>query len=226
MNIALFTDERGMANVLSYYFHGIPFSIYSRHELNSTKEICCTHIILGVKNLEREDLIRLNFAISLGIETYLMIRDPITISETYQARDIGVKGILIDPIFRLVGNKPNTPEKLFSILMYPEITEVMDEIPGLIYLGSDTYFHSKQYWVKYGDIKTDLTEKEAALLLFFLEHEGRIITKFTLAEQLWGGFIQPNGIPKVITRLKNKLGPARELILSRKLGGFLYLRNK
>jgi two-component system OmpR family response regulator len=189
MNIALYTDDISVANILPYLFKEIPCTIYSRLELDAIHDINCTHIILSVSTLETGDWQRLKTAIGLGKDTYLMICDPITAEETRQAREIGVKDILIDPISLLVRNVINTPDKLFSLLMYPELHEALEEIPELINIGSDTYFHPKQYWVKYGDTRTELSEKEAALLLFFLEHEGSIITKHALAEKLWGGFI-------------------------------------
>jgi two-component system OmpR family response regulator len=226
MNIALYTDDISVANILPYFFKEIPCTVYSRFQLDASHDINCTHIILSVYTLDIGDLQRLKTAIGLGKETYLMIRDPLTAEEARLARDIGVKDILIDPISLLLRNVINTPEKLFSLLMYPDLHEVLEDIPELINIGSDTYFHPSQYWVKYGDTRTELSEKEAALLLFFLQHEGRIITKHALAKELWGGFIQADGISKVIARMKNKLGPARDLISARHLGGFLYLRNE
>jgi hypothetical protein len=49
---------------------------------------------------------------------------------------------------------------------------------------------------------------------------------YDLADYIWGGYIKPEGIPKVVTRLKDKLGPAGALINSRAVGGFIYISGK
>lgn len=75
-------------------------------------------------------------------------------------------------------------------------------------LGRDTWYHPEQLWVQSDGVKRDLTEKQAKLLQYFLDHEGEVVTKYELADYIWGGYIKPEGIPKFIARLKDKLGPA------------------
>ncbi|MCY9691437.1 winged helix-turn-helix domain-containing protein [Paenibacillus alginolyticus] len=224
MNIALYTDDRYMAGVVLYLFNEIPCDVYSTYEFDTHKEIKYTHMILGVNSPDSEDWKRLKIGVESGITTYLIVRDPLSQEDINRNLEIGVKNITINPVLQILNAVSHSPENIFSFFMQPEI-KIAEESPELLYIGSNTYFHPRQYWVKYEDSKLDLTEREAALLLFFIEHEGRLITKYMLAEHLWGGFIQPDGIPKVVSRLKKKLGPACDLISSRRLGGFLYLRS-
>ena len=54
-----------------------------------------------------------------------------------------------------------------------------------------------------------LSKKELQLLIYLMEHAGRIVTKENIAEHIWendGQFLDGNTVPVNISRLKNKLG--------------------
>lgn len=54
-----------------------------------------------------------------------------------------------------------------------------------------------------------LSKKELQLLVYLMEHAGRIMTKENIAEHIWeydGQFLDDNTVPVNISRLKNKLG--------------------
>lgn len=57
-----------------------------------------------------------------------------------------------------------------------------------------------------------LSKKELQLLIYLMDHAGRIVTKENIAEHVWeydGQFLDDNTVPVNISRLKNKLGTDR-----------------
>ncbi|MFS0840232.1 winged helix-turn-helix domain-containing protein [Paenibacillus sp. 1P03SA] len=225
MTISIYTDDPDMAHVLSYLFNETACSVYARSRLGSLPEPDSGQAILAVDSPDESDWLRLKRSVKQGTATFLMIREPMTPLEAVYAREIGISEILMDPVARLKSKAAETPDKLISVLACPGMYESAAG-SELVYLGEGTYFHPKQFCIKHGHARTELSEKEAALLSFFVENEGIVVTKHTIAEKLWDGYIQPDGISKVIARMKNKLGPARILISSRQLGGFMYVKER
>ncbi|SEG78352.1 winged helix-turn-helix domain-containing protein [Paenibacillus sp. UNC499MF] len=225
MTISIYTDDPDMAHVLSYFFNETACSVYARSQLGSLPQPGSGQAILAVDSPDESDWFRLKRSVKQGTATYLMIREPMTPLEAVYAKEIGINEILMDPVARLKSKAAETPDKLISVLACPGIYESAAG-SELVYLGEGTYFHPKQFCIKHGHTRIELSEKEAALLSFFVENEGIVVTKHTIAEKLWDGYIQPDGISKVIARMKNKLGPARILISSRQLGGFMYVKER
>ncbi|WP_072621133.1 two-component system response regulator RppA [Spirulina major] len=58
-----------------------------------------------------------------------------------------------------------------------------------------------------GDRQIDLSEKEAQLLCYFLQHRGQVLTHITLQAHLWGPTAQPNSnvLAALVRLLRRKL---------------------
>ncbi|MFB5678026.1 winged helix-turn-helix domain-containing protein [Paenibacillus terreus] len=226
MNVALCTDEESIIRFLSYLLNNAPFTVISRDNLTSSNYEIYSHIILGVDQINAKDWEFLRIAITSGARVYLMIQNDIAISEELRAKRMGIISVLKNPNYYLMQDDVKDLDKVLSQLSYSVHTVREDKNTVPIHIGRDTFFHPEQLWVQYGNMKNDLTEKQAKLLQYFLDHEGEIVSKFDLADYIWGGYIKPEGIPKVVTRLKDKLGPAAALINSRAVGGFIYISGK
>jgi hypothetical protein len=118
---------------------------------------------------------RLKNAVESGMHTFLMIRNPMVPSDAVKVREIGVQSILQEPISKLIGASP-TPEYIFKVLQFDEGALGSDNSSHVINIGLDTYFHLTQFWIMHGNTKMELTEREAAMLQFFIENEGRVVS--------------------------------------------------
>ena len=76
-----------------------------------------------------------------------------------------------------------------------------DEIVGALHFARG----ARRLFGPEGDI--DLTRRELALFECLLEHSGRLVTKETIAETLYGvgSEIEPNAVELVVSRLRRKL---------------------
>lgn len=66
----------------------------------------------------------------------------------------------------------------------------------------------KDMTVMKGEQSISLSKKEFQLLVYLMEHGGRVVTKENIAEHIWendGQFLDDNTVPVNISRLKNKL---------------------
>ncbi|MDP4099333.1 winged helix-turn-helix domain-containing protein [Paenibacillus sp. P96] len=226
MNVALFTDEESIVRFCSYLFNDAPFTVFSRGNLTSSNYDIYSHIILGVDQINEKDWEFLRIAITSRASVYLMVQNDIAVGEELRAKRMGVANILKTPKYHFLREDVADLDKVFSQLAYLALSIREDKNAAPIYVGRDTFFHPEQLWVQHDSMRMDLTEKQAKLLQYFLDHEGKLVTKYDLANYIWGGYIKPEGIPKFISRLKEKLGPAGALITSRAVGGFLYIREK
>lgn len=71
-----------------------------------------------------------------------------------------------------------------------------------------------------------LSKKELQLLIYLMEHAGRIVTKENIAEHIWehdGLFLDDNTVPVNISRLKSKLGT--DCIQNVRGLGYLWTKN-
>ena len=62
--------------------------------------------------------------------------------------------------------------------------------------------------VSRGDESVPLTPKVFALLMLFVENQGRVLTRHALEDHLygWGGEVESNTLEVFISRLRRKLG--------------------
>lgn len=226
MNVALFTDEESIIQFFKYLFAKVPFSIYPIESLHSSICKSYSYVIVGATQIYEEDVGKLHEVLASGPKVYLATHKEMTKSEEEHIEQLGISGILRVPDYRLLQENDSHWGQVLSQLACSIHTasENNDTVPVLVEIGRDTLFHPEQLWVQSDGVKRDLTEKQAKLLQYFLDHEGEVVTKYELADYIWGGYIKPEGIPKFIARLKDKLGPAGVFITSRAIGGFLYIR--
>ncbi|NDI36447.1 winged helix-turn-helix domain-containing protein [Chengkuizengella sediminis] len=94
----------------------------------------------------------------------------------------------------------------------------------LIYLGHDTYFHTRELWVQEENSKRNLSNREYELLNLFIKNEGEIITKIQIISLIWNDAADEGSVSVLITRLRKKLGRAAKTIHGRKQGGYIFKR--
>lgn len=229
MNIALFTDEESIIQFFKYLLAKVPFSIYPIESLNSSICKSYSYVIMGATQIYEEDTKKLHEVLACGPKVYLATYKEMTKSEEEHIEQLGISGILKVPDYRLLQENDSHWGQVLTQLACSVHTASENNdtvpVPVLVEIGRDTWYHPEQLWVQSDGVKRDLTEKQAKLLQYFLDHEGEVVTKYELADYIWGGYIKPEGIPKFIARLKDKLGPAGALITSRAIGGFLYIRD-
>lgn len=74
--------------------------------------------------------------------------------------------------------------------------------------SGDIVVSLKDMSVTKGGESISLSKKELKLLVYLMEHAGRIVTKENITEHIWeydGQFLDDNTVPVNISRLKNKL---------------------
>lgn len=84
----------------------------------------------------------------------------------------------------------------------------MDEQAGERLCSGDIVVSLKDMSVTKGGESISLSKKELKLLVYLMEHAGRIVTKENITEHIWdydGQFLDENTVPVNISRLKNKL---------------------
>ncbi|NDI36448.1 winged helix-turn-helix domain-containing protein [Chengkuizengella sediminis] len=94
----------------------------------------------------------------------------------------------------------------------------------LIYLGHETYFHTRELWIQDGNSKRNLSNRENELLNLFIKNEGEIITKTQIISLIWNDAADEGSVSVLITRLRKKLGKAAKTIQGRKQGGYIFKR--
>jgi two-component system, OmpR family, response regulator len=220
--LALCTDDSYFASVVPHLFEGHQVQVVPTHQLVSVLHLSvpCSHCIIGLPELTEEDWKVLELVKTSSVTTFLMVRREITKKELTRAQNLGIAGVLIDPLVELQKNQEQNIEHVFAALTY----QFNDEPPtdDTVYIGYDTYFHIEQHWISYMGTKTQLSDREAGILKLFLRYEGKILTKEIIADELWGGLVASGGIPKLVGRLRYKLGHAGTLINGRKQGGYIY----
>jgi DNA-binding response OmpR family regulator len=68
----------------------------------------------------------------------------------------------------------------------------------------------------YGDVRADLTEREASLLAYLMRKEGAVCSREQLLRDVWGLEVDPgsNVVEACIRRLRNKLDPPIQTVRS------------
>lgn len=217
MYISLFSDDPCFASVVPYFFNPIHVNVFRLNQLieEMRTKIDCSNLIIGVPLLSESDWEYLSRIPRYQIPSYIMTRRNFTHEEMLRARSLGFNEIILGPISRLRGTFFNL-DSLLSIL------QATTDEENCVYIGLNTYFNEEQNWIKNYDNKVNLSDREAAVLKLFLQNEGQILTKSIIAHEIWQGHIVKAGIPKLISRLRDKLGPAKQLIAGRKQGGYIY----
>lgn len=220
-NIMLCTDVPYMADAVPKLFDEFgSVRVLRRRDLSIVKQSVFgyQHFVLGLKAPEETDWRLCQAIIEEGFPSvYLMLRDLPSDGDWRRAQSIGIKDILLDPLYKIremAGNE----EELFSVLKAPaEDTEA-----DLVYLGYNTFFHTKLLWVGTGEDNHPLTRLEAKLLKLFLVNKETVLTKNEMAKEIWEGPIELSSVRKLVKRLRGKLGPAQNLVIGRKQGGYFF----
>lgn len=66
-----------------------------------------------------------------------------------------------------------------------------------------------------GDSVINLTKIEYELLLFFLEHNGRIFSRQELLNEVWKSKVTLRTVDTTVSRLRKKLGESGKYIITR-----------
>lgn len=102
----------------------------------------------------------------------------------------------------------------------------MEETGGDRLCCGEIIFSRKEMNVKKAGQPVALSKRELQLLLYLMEHAGRVVTKENIMEHIWeqdGQFLDENTVPVNISRLKNKLGT--EAIVNVRGLGYLWTGN-
>lgn len=102
----------------------------------------------------------------------------------------------------------------------------MEETGGDRLCCGEIEFFRKEMNVKKAGQPVALSKRELQLLLYLMEHAGRVVTKENIMEHIWeqdGQFLDENTVPVNISRLKNKLGT--EAIVNVRGLGYLWTGN-
>ena len=224
--IFLCTDDQAFTSVIPYYFEGTPVQVFPLSLLAGAMQLAvnCSHFVIGLPMLDDSDWRLLELIKGPDIPKYLLVRRAVTAQDNRRAKALGVSEILVDPIVKLRNGVGRNVDDLISALR--QAADDDELAPTTVFLGSGTYFHTEQNLVTYENKRTQLSDREADVLKLFLRCEGKLLTKTTIAEELWSGRVAVNGIPKLIARLREKLGPAGHMVSGRKQGGYIYERFK
>ncbi|NDI36449.1 winged helix-turn-helix domain-containing protein [Chengkuizengella sediminis] len=140
-------------------------------------------------------------------------------------------------VINRLGSQPNTFIKDYFTLnlisplknvnpLFEDTNQHHESLNGhsedLIYLGHDTYFHTRELWVQNGNSKRNLSNREYELLNLFIKNEGEIITKTQIISLIWNDAADEGSVSVLITRLRKKLGKAAKTIQGRKQGGYIF----
>lgn len=225
--LVLCTDDPYFAKLMPYLFHEHRVQLIPTNQLKESLSNPSTssHYILGLPRLTERDWEMTRLVVnSTSVPVFIMVQCEVTEAEAQRSRSLGVKGILLDPLLKL-HNERETVNHLLEALLCP-IREDKPLDEEVIFLGKTTFFNLNQHFVyRLGD-RTQLSDREAELLKLFLRYEGKILTKEIIAMELWQGRVVSGGIPKLVARLRSKLGSAGDLIRGRKQGGYIYEKNQ
>jgi DNA-binding response OmpR family regulator len=225
-NIVLCTDDSYLANTVSKLFGSFGrVPVFRLSNLSQHKDFLrgFNHLIIGVNVPDQEDWALCRSLINDEMPfVYLMLRKFPSPAEQRKADEIGIRDILIDPLSKIRSSAKDESE-LFSVLKAPSNSFHEEE---LVTLGKGAFFHKKEFWVGSSKQKNHLSDHESDLLLLFIENEGRIVRTEEIAAEIWSGPIEMNSVRKSIKRLREKLGPAHDLIKGRKQGGYIFKREE
>ncbi|HEU5139613.1 MAG TPA: helix-turn-helix domain-containing protein [Bacillales bacterium] len=224
----LCTDDKDMAvtvPVLFGEFGGI--QVIRRRDLHNRQEktFQSEHFVLGSSLLRESDWQLCRTVINGGFQSvYLMLKDYPSADAQKRAETIGIKDILLAPMAKIC-EMAHDENDLFSVLRVR--TGDSDENNELIHFGKGVYFNPKGFWVGSEKEKRQLSNREGELLQLFLQNEGIVLKKQEIVREIWGeGPIDMSTLRKLVKRLREKLGPAQELIVGRKQGGYYYEGDK
>lgn len=225
-SIILSTDDTNLAAVVPRFFEGYAMQVVSIDQLIQVLHltVACSYCIIGLPELSEQDWTVLDLVKGCQVPAYLMVRREVTNEEVLRAKQLGITRILIDPIVKLRGNGASGVENLFRTLAYRQRVEPSTE--DTIFIGCNTYFNMSQHWITYLGQRTQLSDREADILKLFIRYEGKIVTKEIIAQELWDGRVVSGGIPKLVSRLREKLGVSGKLINGRKQGGYIYEKDE
>lgn len=152
-------------------------------------------------------LLDINLPGMSGIDLATLIRENdtqtrILISTAYTNKEFMLKAIELNITRYLV--KPVTSEELFSAF-----EKCLDELQSgdSIDLGEGYSYSKKLTAIIYEDEMIMLRKKEAALLEFFIIHEGEVVHYETLEHCIWGDEIMTlDAIRSQIRNLRKKIG--------------------
>jgi DNA-binding response OmpR family regulator len=223
------TDDNDMADTVPMLFgEFVNVRLIRKDDLRRHKKILFhyDHFVLGIAVPEESDWRLCQSIINEGFSSvYLMIRSLPSADDRKRAKEIGIKDILLDPLSK-VWNIADSEEDIFSMLKALPGEDVNSKDRNLIDLGRDIYLHTKQFWVGSERAHHQLTALEIKLIKMFVENEGVVLTKDEIAEEIWDSKVEISSVRRLVKRLREKLGPAGELIVGRKQGGYIYRKDR
>jgi len=138
-----------------------------------------------------------------------------------------------DPAERIAGlelgvddyiTKPFSPHELV-LRVRNLLRRLREVVTGAVLIVDDFRLDKNHFEISYRDKRLDLTTTEFKLLVAMVEKRGRILSRDVLLQEVWGyeNAIDTRTVDTHVRRLRDKLGPAAERIVTIRGEGYLFL---
>jgi two-component system, OmpR family, phosphate regulon response regulator PhoB len=141
-----------------------------------------------------------------------------------------------DPAERIAGlelgvddyiTKPFSPHELV-LRVRNLLRRLRDVVSGAVITVDDFRLDKNHFEISYRGKRLDLTTTEFKLLVAMVEKRGRILSRDVLLQEVWGyeNAIDTRTVDTHVRRLRDKLGPAAERIVTIRGEGYLFLAHQ
>jgi DNA-binding response OmpR family regulator len=138
-----------------------------------------------------------------------------------------------DPAERIAGlelgvddyiTKPFSPHELV-LRVRNLLRRLREVVTGTVLIVDDFRLDKNHFEISYRGKRLDLTTTEFKLLVAMVEKRGRILSRDVLLQEVWGyeNAIDTRTVDTHVRRLRDKLGPAAERIVTIRGEGYLFL---
>ena len=206
MRMILCTDDTCLIRMLSVILEACDLHICGTVERTTAISVATTEDIFidGIASCSEAFWAMVESSPSAN-RHYVMIRSPLTENDWHRARSLGLSGFLSDPLAALqtfIGGDLETFVRRFTV------PEGLPSLPIVsVNVGRGVRYKSGEQCLMIEHRRVPLSQMESRLLELFLSHEGEVLTRDAIANALWKGHVNPKGIAKLVSRLRQKLLP-------------------
>ncbi|MBV8585956.1 MAG: response regulator transcription factor, partial [Verrucomicrobia bacterium] len=120
--------------------------------------------------------------------------------------------------------KPFSPHELV-LRVRNLLRRLREVVTGAVLIVDDFRLDKNHFEISYRGKRLDLTTTEFKLLVAMVEKRGRILSRDVLLQEVWGyeNAIDTRTVDTHVRRLRDKLGPAAERIVTIRGEGYLFL---